>query len=206
MSVSLTVEKRELRPRSLRNQLRHAGKIPAIVFGYEVENTPVALDAAEFAKILRQNGAHTVFEFSIDGKKVNALIGEVQQNTFSRAIEHLELISVNMSEAVEFEVELVIVGEDAVAKAGLVVSQGNHTVKVSAKPDKLPESLAVDITKFGIGDSFTVADLPTSPDYTITTDPTEHILTVFEKQEEPEETDETVVEPVVEGEEEKTEE
>ncbi|WP_427189143.1 hypothetical protein, partial [Bifidobacterium longum] len=33
MSVSLEVSKREVRPRSLRNKLRHEGKVPAIVYG-----------------------------------------------------------------------------------------------------------------------------------------------------------------------------
>ena len=200
MSVSLSVEKRATRPRSLRNQLRHDGKIPAIVYGYKVENTPVTLDAVELGKALRQNGPHAVFSFDIDGNNVNALIGETQYDTFSKAIKHIELISVNMAEKVEVEVELVLVGEDAINKAGLVVSQAVHSVKVSATPDKLPESLTVDISKFGIGDTFAVADLVANADYDITSDPTEHILTIFEKQEEPEE-DAEVVEPTVVGEE-----
>ena len=44
MSVSLEVSKREVRPRSLRNKLRHEGKVPAIVYGYNVESTPIAID------------------------------------------------------------------------------------------------------------------------------------------------------------------
>ena len=47
MSVSLEVTKREVRPRSLRNKLRHEGKVPAIVNGYQVDSTPIAVNAAE---------------------------------------------------------------------------------------------------------------------------------------------------------------
>ena len=34
MSVQLEVKERAIRPRSLRNQLRHEGKVSAIVYGY----------------------------------------------------------------------------------------------------------------------------------------------------------------------------
>ncbi|HAQ1189764.1 TPA: 50S ribosomal protein L25, partial [Enterococcus faecium] len=44
MSVSLEVSKREVRPRSLRNKLRHEGKVPAVVYGYKVESTPISFD------------------------------------------------------------------------------------------------------------------------------------------------------------------
>ncbi|GJG92784.1 hypothetical protein EFL1_29230 [Enterococcus faecium] len=41
MSVQLEVKERAIRPRSLRNQLRHEGKVPAIVYGYQIESTPI---------------------------------------------------------------------------------------------------------------------------------------------------------------------
>lgn len=69
MSVSLEVSKREVRPRSLRNKLRHEGKVPAIVYGYNVESTPIAIDGQIFSKLLRENGANTVITMTIDGKK-----------------------------------------------------------------------------------------------------------------------------------------
>ena len=83
MSVSLEVSKREVRPRSLRNKLRHEGKVPAIVYGYNVESTPIAIDGQIFSKLLRENGANTVITMTIDGKKVNTLVHKVQTNTFT---------------------------------------------------------------------------------------------------------------------------
>lgn len=187
MSVSLKVEKRATRPRSLRNELRHAGKIPAIVYGYQVENTPVAIDEREIAKIIRENGANTVLSFDLNGKAVNALLGAIQANTFSKKWEHVELIAVNMNEVVEVEAELQIQGEEAIVKAGGELAQALYSVKVSATPDKLPEFIPVNIAELKIGDSLTVADLPASADYTYVTPAEEHILSIFEKQEAPEE-------------------
>lgn len=182
MSVSLAVEKREVRPRSLRNKLRHEGKVPAIINGYQVESTPVAVSAAELEKILRDHGANTVITMDVDGKKVNTLIKETQADTFTRTLTHVEFLSVNMSEETEVEAEILLVGESVGAKSGGVVAQNLYSVVVSATPDKLPERIEVDITDLAIGDALTVADLPKVDDYTIVTDGEEQIVAIMEPQ------------------------
>lgn len=203
MSVSLEVTKREVRPRSLRNKLRHEGKVPAIVNGYKVESTPIAVNAAELEKILRENGLNTVITISLEGKKVNTLIKEYQSDTFTRNLTHVEFLSVDMNEETEVEAEVTLIGESAGVKAGGVLAQNLYTVVVSATPDKLPERVEIDVTSLEIGDSLTVADLPKNDEYTIVTDPEEQIVAVTEPQEisEDEEAGEAV-EPAVIGEDE----
>ncbi|MDV7770702.1 50S ribosomal protein L25/general stress protein Ctc [Enterococcus hirae] len=190
MSVSLEVSKREVRPRSLRNKLRHEGKVPAIVYGYNVENTPIAIDGQIFSKLLRENGANTVITMTIDGKKVNTLVHKVQTNTFTNHFEHVEFLSVNMSEETEVETEIVLVGEAAGVKAGGVLAQNLYTVIVSATPSNLPERIEVDVTNLNLGDAITVADLPENNDYKVVSDGEEQIAAVAAPTEEAETTDE----------------
>lgn len=190
MSVSLEVSKREVRPRSLRNKLRHEGKVPAIVYGYNVESTPIAIDGQIFSKLLRENGANTVITMMIDGKKVNTLVHKVQTNTFTNHFEHVEFLSVNMSEETEVETEIVLVGEAAGVKAGGVLAQNLYTVIVSATPSNLPERIEVDVTNLNLGDAITVADLPENNDYKVVSDGEEQIAAVAAPTEEAETTDE----------------
>ena len=177
MSVSLEVTKREVRPRSLRNKLRHEGKVPAIVNGYQVDSTPIAVNAAELERLLRENG------LNLEGKKVNTLIKEFQSDTFTRALTHVEFISVDMNEETEVEAELTLVGDAAGVKAGGVLTQNLYSVVVSATPDKLPERIEVDVTGLEIGDALTVGDLEKNDDYTIVTEAEEQIVAVAEAQE-----------------------
>ena len=114
MAVSLKVEERATRPRSIRNKLRHEGKVPAVVNGYKIESTPISIDEREFSKLLRENGANTVFAIEIGGKKVNTLLRDSQVDTFTRRLTHIELLSVNLSEETEAETEINLVGESAV--------------------------------------------------------------------------------------------
>ncbi|ROX83135.1 50S ribosomal protein L25/general stress protein Ctc [Enterococcus durans] len=190
MSVSLEVSKREVRPRSLRNKLRHEGKVPAIVYGYNVESTPISFDGQTFSKLLRENGANAVVTMDIDGNKVNTLVHKVQTNTFTNHFEHVEFLSVNMSEETEVETEIVLIGEAAGAKSGGVLAQNLYTVLVSATPDNLPERIEVDVTNLDLGDSITVADLPENNEYKVVTDSEEQIAAVIAPAEETETTDE----------------
>jgi len=190
MSVSLEVSKREVRPRSLRNKMRHEGKVPAIVYGYNVESTPIAIDGQIFSKLLRENGANTVITMTIDGKKVNTLVHKVQTNTFTNHFEHVEFLSVNMSEETEVETEIVLVGEAAGVKAGGVLAQNLYTVIVSATPSNLPERIEVDVKNLNLGDAITVADLPENNDYKVVSDGEEQIAAVAAPTEEAETTDE----------------
>lgn len=183
MSVSLEVTKREVRPRSLRNKLRHEGKVPAIVNGYQVDSTPIAVNAAELERLLRENGLNTVITMNLEGKKVNTLIKEFQSDTFTRALTHVEFISVDMNEETEVEAELTLVGDAAGVKAGGVLTQNLYSVVVSATPDKLPERIEVDVTGLEIGDALTVGDLEKNDDYTIVTEAEEQIVAVAEAQE-----------------------
>lgn len=190
MSVSLEVSKREVRPRSLRNKLRHEGKVPAIVYGYNVESTPISFDGQTFSKLLRENGANAVVTMDIDGNKVNTLVHKVQTNTFTNHFEHVEFLSVNMSEETEVETEIVLIGEAAGAKSGGVLAQNLYTVLVSATPDNLPERIEVDVTNLDLGDSITVADLPENNEYKVVTDSEEQIAAVVAPAEETKTTDE----------------
>lgn len=201
MSVSLEVKERAVRPRSLRNQLRHSGQVPAVVYGYDIESTPVSVDQKELTKILRDNGANAVITMTIGGKKINTLVFKVQLDTFTSQMKHIEFLAVNMKETTEVEAEIVLVGESEGVKAGGELAQNLYNVLVSATPDKLPERVEVDITKLAIGDAITVADLPVNKDYDIVTDGEEQIAAVVEaKSATEEETSEAAAEPTVIGE------
>ncbi|GAA5422244.1 50S ribosomal protein L25/general stress protein Ctc [Tetragenococcus halophilus] len=201
MAVALEVEKRAVRPRSIRNKLRHEGRIPAIVNGYQIESTPISVNAQELDRVLRENGLNSVITMNIDGKKVNTLVQDYSADTFTQDLIHVEFLSVNMTEEQEVEAEINLVGEASGVKAGGVLTQTLYSANVSATPDKLPENIEVDISNLEIGDSINISDIPVAKDYTIVNDPEEQIASINEPEveEEPEEETEKA-EPEVIGE------
>lgn len=180
MSVSLEVSKRALRPRANRNKLRHEGQIPGIINGYQIESTPISVATSAFKRILKDEGLNAVVRVSIEGKEYNTLIHQITTETFTKEINHIELLSVNMSEETEVEADIVLVGEAPGVKLGGALTQNLYSVIVSATPDKLPEKIEVDISELSIGQSITVADLETTADFTIVTDGVEQICAISE--------------------------
>lgn len=180
MSVSLEVSKRALRPRANRNKLRHEGQIPGIINGYQIESTPISVATSAFKRILKDEGLNAVVRVSIEGKEYNTLIHQITTETFTKEINHIELLSVNMSEETEVEAEIVLVGEAPGVKLGGALTQNLYSVIVSATPDNLPENIEVDISELSIGQSITVADLVTTSDFTVVTDSAEQICAISE--------------------------
>ncbi|MES6908578.1 hypothetical protein U6P13_12275, partial [Cutibacterium acnes] len=80
-----------------------------------------------------------------------------------------------------------LVGEAVGAKEGGVVEQPLFDLEVSATPENIPESIEVDISELQINDSFSVADVKITGDFTIENDPEDSIVTVVPPTDEPSE-------------------
>lgn len=180
MANTLNVTTRELRPRSVRNNLRKEGKVLAVVYGYKVDSTPVAFEEMALRKILREHGDNALIELQIDGKKVNTLVHGSEVDPFTNTYKHVEFMAVKMDEATEVEAEVTLVGDAKGVKEGGFLSQTTYKVTVAATPDKLPERIELDVSELAIGDSLTVADIPKNNDYEIVSESDLQIAAVSE--------------------------
>ncbi|TCI23058.1 50S ribosomal protein L25/general stress protein Ctc [Exiguobacterium sp. SL-9] len=180
MADTLKVTKRELRPRSVRANLRKEGKVLGVVYGYKVESTPVAFEEMALRKILREHGDNALIELNIDGKKVNTLVHGTEVDPFTNEYKHVEFMAVKMDEATEVEADVTLVGDAKGAKEGGYLAQTLYKVTVSATPANIPERIELDVSELGIGDSLTVADIPTNKDYEIVSEGDLQIASVNE--------------------------
>ncbi|UZM99624.1 hypothetical protein OL548_05560 [Lysinibacillus sp. MHQ-1] len=57
MSTVLSVTKRETGHRSTLTQLRKGGAIPAVIYGYKLDSTPISISAKEFKKSIQKKWA-----------------------------------------------------------------------------------------------------------------------------------------------------
>ena len=85
-------------------RLRRQGLIPANIYGHEIDPVAVTLDANALRPVIA-SGAHVV-DLSIDGATEKALIRDVQWDTFSTSVQHLDLLRVDATERVQVEVPI----------------------------------------------------------------------------------------------------
>lgn len=207
MSNVLEAESRTGTNKSALKQLRDNGKIPAVVYGFEVDNTPIFVDARDFTKTIREVGRNGVISLNVEGNKQNVVLQDYQEDIIRREIIHIDFLAVDMTAEIEAEVRIELVGEPIGVKSDGVLQQPLFELTVLAKPDDIPESIKIDISTLDIGDTFTVADLKTNDAYKIVDEPEETIATVLAPEAEEEETEEEeMTEPEVIGEKDEEEE
>lgn len=167
MSTVLSVNKREAGHRSTLTQLRKGGAIPGVIYGYKLDSTPISISAKEFRKSIQKNGQNGVFSVDLDGEKVNVIVSEIQQCSMKDEVNHIDFLAINMSEAIEAEVPIKLVGESVGVSVGGILMQPNLDVKINVKPADIPEAIEVDITELKIGETITVADIRDTIDLAI---------------------------------------
>ncbi|GAB3055430.1 50S ribosomal protein L25/general stress protein Ctc [Salinicoccus sesuvii] len=191
--------------RSEVTELRAEGKIPAVVYGYEVENTAVAVDENEFIKVIREVGRNGVIDLDVSGNPVKVMVTEYQADSLKNQITHIDFVAINMKSEVTVDVAIETVGEAAGVAEGGVVEHPVFEVSVTATPDNIPESIQVDIEEMQIGDTLYVSDIRSKGNYTIENEDDEAIISIVPPQAEEPEEDEAAESEETEGSEEATE-
>jgi large subunit ribosomal protein L25 len=186
MAVQLKASGRTGDKRSDLTKLRHQGSIPAVVYGYKVDNTPISIDSIAFIKTMREAGRNGIISLDIDGKKQNVVLSDYQQDHIKDAVIHADFLAVNMSTEMDADVRVELVGESAGVKDGGVLQQPLHDVSVTAKPSDIPDSVQVDISELQVGDSITVGDIKGSYSFTINTEDDMTIASVLAPRQEEE--------------------
>ena len=129
--------------------LRNEDIVPGIVYGAGIaQPTPVQIDRGEFVRLFKAAGESSVVELSIDGKKVNVLLHDVQTDPLRDEVIHADFRALDMTKPIEAKVKLVFVGESLAVKnlAGTLV-HSLEEVAVRALPKDLPHEIAIDIGK-----------------------------------------------------------
>ncbi|MFJ8520605.1 50S ribosomal protein L25/general stress protein Ctc [Lysinibacillus xylanilyticus] len=179
MSTVLSVKKREAGHRSTLTQLRKGGAIPAVIYGYSLDSTPISISEKEFRKSIQKNGQNGVFSMELDGKKVNVVVSEIQQCSMKDEVNHIDFLAINMSEVIESEVPIKLVGESVGISVGGILMQPNLDMKIKVKPADIPEAIEVDITELKIGETITVADIRDKIEFDIISENDHTLVTIM---------------------------
>lgn len=203
MAIKLKASKRENLQKSVTNQLREDGFIPAVLYGREKEASTISVNRIELVKTLREEGRNAIITLDIEnGETVDVMLHEYQMHPIKDVILHADFYVVDLSEEMDVEVPLRLEGEAQGSKDGGILQQPLYVLQVRAKPNEIPDEITVDVSALEIGDNLTIADLPKAKEYEFLDDPETGIAIVLPPEAEEEEATEEVdlsVEPEVVG-------
>ncbi len=183
--IELTVEAREAGRAGARG-LRVAKMVPGVIYG-ATQNVNVSLHINDVIKYNSRAYENALLTIKSSDTKLNgkvALMKEVILNPLSRRPEHIDLFALDMTKQVRVSVEIRVEGKPiGIAEGGLlniVVRQ----VEVECLPTEIPESIVVDVSNLGVGDSLHVSDLTVPEGVKMITRPEVTIAAVVVQEEE----------------------
>ncbi len=203
--VTVKAEVRQGRGKEDSKKMRREGRIPAIVYGAGMDAVSVSVPLTDLAAILRSDtGPNTLFALDIEGEGPSDVIFQARQiHPIQGRLIHADLRRFAKGEKIEVTVALHVVGHAAgLVEEGAVLVQQLREVKVLCEPKNIPETIEVDVSELGLGESIHVSDLKFAEGIEVHEDPETLVVTVsFVAEQDLEPATEAGAEPEVAGEE-----
>lgn len=155
-------------------RLRSEGIVPASLYGHKQDPRSIQLPG-ETVHALLKDGAK-VFDLEIEGEVEKVLLKDVQWDTFSKHVMHVDFLRVDPNERVTVEVPVVLRGTAPGVLAGGVLDQQLHTVQVECLAVQVPDSVQVRIGKLKMGDHLLVSELTEIPQGVTVTSPADAVV------------------------------
>ena len=200
--ILLKAEKRTITGKKVKN-LRHAGKVPAVIYGGKLKSLPITLDRRDTTNTLNKVSGSTILTIDVEGTEHAALVREIQQNYVKGELLHVDFQAVSLLEKLRTSVSISLVGVAPVLEeySALIVS-GLDQVEVECLPQDLPKVIEVDISSLKeLGAAIYLKDIPAIDKVDFLSDPEELIAVASAIKEEVEEVveEEEVLEGFEEG-------
>jgi large subunit ribosomal protein L25 len=164
MAIELNATLREDMGKGASRRLRHANKVPAIVYGTGKDPVCLTLEQKDVQYVLPNEAFYSqVLELSIDGgKKEDVLLRDLQHHPYKMDIMHIDFVRVDAKKVVHVHVPLHFIGEDVapgVKTEGGAVSHVMMEVEVECLPKNIPQFIEVDLSEMHLNDIVHLTDL-----------------------------------------------
>jgi large subunit ribosomal protein L25 len=160
-NISATSRKDEGKGASRR--LRHAGLIPAVIYGGEAAPQSIQLEHEKTWLASQHEWFYSsILDLNVDGKVQKALLRDIQRHPFKQIIMHIDFQRVDENKALRTAVPLHFVNEDkspAGKSAEVVVTHELNEVVVECLPKDLPEFIEIDLSDLAVGAIVHLSDL-----------------------------------------------
>ena len=160
--LTIQVTPREQTGRQACRKLRSAGRIPAVLYGKEF-NQSYSLDDREMRTLLRKaSGTTSLLRLLGEkGEDELVLIKEMQTDPIKNSILHIDFVQVARGEDLQTKIPLVLSGEaEGVKTQGGILEVLANEIEVKCRPSNLPSQVDLDISQLELGGNLQIADLP----------------------------------------------
>lgn len=163
-SVTLTAYTRGLSRRSGSKKLRRQGRIPAVIYGRQIQAQNLELKAEDLEEMLHHAASENILvDLSVEGDdrpQRLALVQEIQHHALNDDVLHVDFHEVSPTEKVTVMVPTEAVGEaEGVKSNGGVLEHVLFKIRARGLPKDLPEVIHVDVGHLQVGQSVHLGEI-----------------------------------------------
>ena len=154
---------RSVQGSSASRRLRHAGRVPAIVYGGKEQPINVELDHNEiFQDLSKELFLSSILDMNLDGTNHQVLLRSVQWHPYKQIVMHVDFQRVDAEKVLHTKVPLHFVNAEvspAVKLSAAIISHVFTELEIACLPVNLPQYIEVDLSNLLAGHSIHLADV-----------------------------------------------
>ena len=163
ISFELAAEFRDDEGKGASRRLRHAGRVPAILYGGENAPQTVSLSHRELVKALENEAFFSsIVTIKLDGTDLQAIIKDLQRHPAKPVVMHADFQRVSKDRKINVHIPLHFINQDKCqgvkVQAGMIQHNANQ-IYITCFPQDLPGYIEVDMTPYSVGESAHISDL-----------------------------------------------
>lgn len=129
--------------------LRRQGITPVHLFGHHIESMALQCDSGQLQHVVAQAGKTRLIGLRLDKAKKsrNVVVREIQRDSQTGELLHIDFYEVRMAEKIKVEVPIVLVGEAPALKSkGSMLMQEMSKLTIGCLPDEIPPTIELDLS------------------------------------------------------------
>jgi len=164
ISFELAAEARKDEGKGASRRLRHAGRVPAIIYGGKTAPQSLSLNHEKLLTLIENEKFYsTIVGINVDGKVHPVVVKDLQMHPAKNHVLHLDLQRVLDDEKIRLRLPIHFKGESVapgVKTQGGIVSHRLADVEVQCLAKDLPEEIVLDLSEMKLNESKYVSDIP----------------------------------------------
>jgi len=160
--IVVAAEVRTSRGKNEAHRTRHAGQIPAVLYGSHKDPVAVSVNPREIAKITRSStGYNTIFKLEIAGGETTpVMVVDQQLDPIRGTLLHADFKRIDLTKRIRVNVPVATTGEAKGVKVqGGLLEVITRSIEIECLPDDIPEKFVVDVTELMIGQAKRASDV-----------------------------------------------
>ena len=155
MKFELNVQKRTVQGTGASRRLRHANKVPGIIYGGTAAPTLIELDHNSLLLALRKEAFHaSMLTLKVGDTVETVLLRDSHMHPYKPLVLHVDFLRVDTTHAIHQKVPLHFINAElapGVKLSGGIVSPAMNEIDVNCLPQDLPAFIEVDLQTLEAG-------------------------------------------------------